>query len=850
MFYSNPKPFLWLACLALIVACTEKKEEPNTDEKVTLSAIREDNSSWSDGETVYVNGIIHKIITDAENARIAHIEDVAKADSYKAVSGISDTDDVTENEVTFEISANHSGSDIHSDPLVASGKSETLVFKHTLGTLNISIEGNKVLDKLVLAANGGEKLSGKAHVSLDFKDSPFVVMDEDASAQTVLTFTNGLELSTGGTDISVNIPAGSYSQGFTCTLFDKEGGFMTGTVGSVNISRGETSNASITYEPGKGTTVNLSCSVENGADGTEWIWKDGQTINVNGQPVVLSSGAGSSKAIFGPLENASEYYAGSPFSAIYGMNGNIIKVSLPSSRNSTVSLQDILPIVASSSSEELSFKYVNGFVKVNVKGPHSVVKAQLKSNNDQRISGRADVTMSGDGSFSMEMAADASKESNITFKSAQSLAAGYDFVFPVPSGSYTSGMTLILTDAEGANMSWVFKTLSVERNAIAAMDDIEWSSSEGKEGNLSQNGWANCYMVHKAGDYSFSTKQVDGTAIDGISSADWLWATKVSGSESNELISDVKYADGTISFTASDKKGNALIAAFDENGTIVWSWHIWMTDKPSEIDFENIEKKNEEGYFTMDRNLGATSAEIGGGLETYGLLYQWGRKDPFYCGEDNETADTRFANAKKATVLNTKYSQAEWKSECGDASNGTIKFAIQNPMYFLCANTTSGGITWLAEGQYPKWDDWDSDWCLWKPFRKEIYDPCPPGYEVPRDGHFMVTQNSAQQEFIWEPNPGLAFTNSKGDRTWFPLQGHRGAHPQDLGALLYGGKSVNSESGKKNGQSHIWTSSMDIPGYSPQSRSFQIIYPMVSNELIDDGWANGLAVRCVRNYSE
>ena len=117
-------------------------------------------------------------------------------------------------------------------------------------------------------------------------------------------------------------------------------------------------------------------------------------------------------------------------------------------------------------------------------------------------------------------------------------------------------------------------------------------------------------MVHSEGEYSFATNKVNNSKIGGIASADWLWVSKVGSSSDNELISDVKYADGRISFKASSKKGNALIAAFDKDGNIVWSWHIWMTDMPQVFDYENNPvyqsggKTN--GFFVMDRNLGAT----------------------------------------------------------------------------------------------------------------------------------------------------------------------------------------------------------------------------------------------------
>ena len=74
-----------------------------------------------------------------------------------------------------------------------------------------------------------------------------------------------------------------------------------------------------------------------------------------------------------------------------------------------------------------------------------------------------------------------------------------------------------------------------------------------------------------AGTYSFRTRRIDNTPIQNIAKADWLWVSRVGASENNELISDISYADGMISFTATANRGNALIAAFDDKGEIVWS---------------------------------------------------------------------------------------------------------------------------------------------------------------------------------------------------------------------------------------------------------------------------------------
>ncbi len=63
-----------------------------------------------------------------------------------------------------------------------------------------------------------------------------------------------------------------------------------------------------------------------------------------------------------------------------------------------------------------------------------------------------------------------------------------------------------------------------------------------------------------------------------------------------------------------------MIAAL-VNRQVAWSWHIWRTDAPAE-------KEAAAGCTILDRNLGATSVTPGD-VSSYGLYYQWGRKDPF-----------------------------------------------------------------------------------------------------------------------------------------------------------------------------------------------------------------------------
>ncbi len=101
-------------------------------------------------------------------------------------------------------------------------------------------------------------------------------------------------------------------------------------------------------------------------------------------------------------------------------------------------------------------------------------------------------------------------------------------------------------------------------------------------------------------------------------------------------------------YVSAANPGNALVAAYDDEaceGNILWSWHIWVTDiEPESTAIEyytyswdstnGIDASNSiPGRLVMNCNLGALAykpAEEGvEDFDTYGMLYQWGRKDPF-----------------------------------------------------------------------------------------------------------------------------------------------------------------------------------------------------------------------------
>ena len=137
----------------------------------------------------------------------------------------------------------------------------------------------------------------------------------------------------------------------------------------------------------------------------------------------------------------------------------------------------------------------------------------------------------------------------------------------------------------------------------------------------------------------------------------------------------------------------------------------------------------------MDRNIGATDMNRGS-FDNFGMLYQWGRKDPF-------------PGANAFTIINDDYSYVEDGektlydidgkaiSKIKDLAefHGTIEKSIQQPAtFFAMTYKTNGNVD---ESGNPEYDcdyitkDWvdvsDDDYWGGVSMKKTIYDPCPVG---------------------------------------------------------------------------------------------------------------------------
>lgn len=211
--------------------------------------------------------------------------------------------------------------------------------------------------------------------------------------------------------------------------------------------------------------------------------------------------------------------------------------------------------------------------------------------------------------------------------------------------------------------------------------------------DLSAEGTANCYIVPLKDSYFSLDASVTGKAeangsykLNGGVKAKIVWE-KYTVSTARSIIDNLEYDSDTkkITFHTNQidgnlKDGNILVALLDENETILWSWHLWLTN----ADLNNNFVTFSNGTILMDRYLGATSDD---GI---GLYYQWGRKDPF--------ASNKYKRVKV------------------DENTGSIEFSIAHPDVFMDAMNEEC--------------DWNYEHTLTWSSNKTIYDPCPPGWKV------------------------------------------------------------------------------------------------------------------------
>jgi len=265
--------------------------------------------------------------------------------------------------------------------------------------------------------------------------------------------------------------------------------------------------------------------------------------------------------------------------------------------------------------------------------------------------------------------------------------------------------------------------------------------------------------------------------------------------------------------------GNALLAARDAAGEVLWTWHVWVTDSaPEEV----------EGY--MDRNLGAayarheTTTEI---LRSYGTYYQWGRMTPFVGPYAYNCSSAMDAYMYTATTSERRLLSYEPAS----AETGTAAYAVSHPLVYLLG-TEESGYDW----------HFTHDDTLWSPSSKSLYDPCPKGWRVAGsfDGWEIADDRSAgmatlEAQFGWnlKRDGASSFFLGGGRRSW-----------------LYGRiTNVNTCEVPKPWIGYYWTAA-PADGHRSAALYFSLDTEDAARSEFDPALraerANGMQVRCVR----
>ncbi len=274
--------------------------------------------------------------------------------------------------------------------------------------------------------------------------------------------------------------------------------------------------------------------------------------------------------------------------------------------------------------------------------------------------------------------------------------------------------------------------------------------------NLSKKGAANSYIVTEAGEYKFwAVKGNSGIEVN-PASVEVLWETWNNAEEvaANSVVASVSLSGSYVVFSTPEtlKPGNAVIAAKDAGGAILWSWHIWVPE--TEIVTADY------GIYPapmMDRNLGAlvaATADAAAPVESFGLTYQWGRKDPFPGPKAVKSGD----NATVAGVaVSTKPGNGTTAESCM-----TVEETIANPT--VLGFTQNGD--WLPAEL--------ADNTLWQNEVKTMYDPCPPGYRVPaRDTESAFHSSDLSTATGWQDNAANNWFALGDPLAVFPYAGYR-----------------------------------------------------------------------------
>lgn len=218
------------------------------------------------------------------------------------------------------------------------------------------------------------------------------------------------------------------------------------------------------------------------------------------------------------------------------------------------------------------------------------------------------------------------------------------------------------------------------------------------------------------------------------------------------------------------QQANAVLAVRDSQGRIMWSWHIWVTERTLQTvhQVQDYDSGQLNAYGLMQCNLGWVDAKwvyynsrnldfdftqnTSGNVQSLKVIqegaafdykdvgstyYQWGRKDPLVALQNWDTYG--YEDYRVHQTSDPKYVYRH-----SNGQNTTIGGAIQNPNVYFTRSTDINPETekqyaanWLRHNVPTLWNTEQGNQSSTNSV-KTIYDPSPRGYKVPVPRTFAV----------------------------------------------------------------------------------------------------------------
>ena len=389
---------------------------------------------------------------------------------------------------------------------------------------------------------------------------------------------------------------------------------------------------------------------------------------------------------------------------------------VPSRQNSfpRAALLTVGNVVENNGNYSVQLRNICGLVKVTVTNDKKYSAIKIQGSDADVLSGKIAVTPAQTAEETPTFTV-TEGSSSVVLEYSKGLPAANYYLCVLPGTIHAPIVTLVEKET-GKETKLGRSDVLIQSGVVVnfgALDTVTQTSAV----DLSAEESANCYIINQAGEYRFkAVKGNSATALEGVESVEVLWSES---SNINDVVASVQYNNGYIHFSTPESYnyGNALIAAKDNQGTILWSWHIWATNSssyPSDVTYPS-------GLVMMDRNIGARDVEG----KYHSLLYQWGRKDPIP------------GSAGSGSCVSLVYSSNDlWKTYGSDDTD----VAVMGGFTFLFAKTRCNidvavkNPTTIygeaGEGDAAIWANGQTSTDLWGT-AKTVNDPCPPGYKVP-----------------------------------------------------------------------------------------------------------------------